>query len=190
MRSLGGLNEIETSPIIGIHLFLRGEDNQPVMSPPHMVVVDGQVQWIFNKGMDRNSGVQHLHGVISAAHHLVDQSPDQLASMAVAELREVLPAARRAELVHSRVIKEKRATFSAQPGVDALRPAVEPGQKGVGNLYVAGDWVDTGWPATMESAVRSGYRAAAHILQRRGQCDTTRQPADLAPGLLYRLLSA
>jgi len=184
---LGSLDQFTFSPIVGIHLFLRTKDNTPIMDQPHMVLMDGQVQWVFNKGV--NDGVQHLHAVISAAHDLVEQDADAITSTAVSELREALPEARGAELTHSRVIKEKHATFSAQPGVSAIRPSCEPAG-GVSNLYLAGDWVDTGWPATMESAVRSGYAAAAAVLaDQRIQAQPLHAP-DLPPSALYRVLSA
>ena len=185
---LGVLDRFEFSPIIGIHLFLRTPDREPVMAQPHMVFTEGQVQWLFNKGVDRD-GMQHLHGVISAAHDLAEQPQDALVSTAVAQVREVFPAARDAEVVHARVIKEKHATFSARPGAEALRPNCEPAG-GASNLYLAGDWVRTGWPATMESAVRSGYRAAAAVLADQHVADVTLHAPDLQPGGLYRALSA
>ena len=74
---------------------------------------------------------------------------------------DVLPATRRAELQRATVIKEVNATFSPEPGVDRWRPAQQIGMK---NLFLAGDWTRTGWPATMEGAVRSGYLAAEALL--------------------------
>ena len=198
------LDQIEASPILGIHLFFRASDAAPVMDEPHLALMDGQVQWVFNKGFGAlsagsepgqsqsgavNGHVQHLHVVISAAHNLVDLPADQLVSTAVSELRQALPATRDAELLHSRVLKEKRATFSARPGIDALRPSVEPDDSGARNLYVAGDWVQTDWPATMESAVRSGYQAAAAVLRDRGSHAAGLPVEDVSPSPLYRLLS-
>lgn len=63
-----------------------------------------------------------------------------------------------------RAIKEKRATFRAEPGIDSRRPSGRPGGFGIPNLYLAGDWTDTGWPATMEGAARSGYAVAGAVL--------------------------
>ena len=79
----------------------------------------------------------------------------------MAQLRETFPRARQAELLRSRVIKEMRATYSALPGLERSRPGP---QTRFPNLFLAGDWTDTGWPATMEGAVRSGYSAAAAVL--------------------------
>lgn len=197
---LGALDMLPTSPIVGIHLFLRRDDGGVVMDRPHLALLDGEVQWVFNKGVGEAAGdagavdAQHLHGVVSAAHELVHQPAEQIVAMALDELGRALPAVAGATLVHSRVIKEKRATFSAQPGLEALRPPCAPPMEGGGlrNLYLAGDWVRTGWPATMEGAVRSGYRAAAEALNRRGQAPAPSPlpAADLEPGFLYRFLSA
>ena len=129
--------------------------------------------------------------MISAAHDLVDTPAEEIIAMAVREVRKVLPAARAAELVHARVIKEKRATFSARPGVDALRPAAAPAAPhGIGNLFLAGDWTATGWPATMEGAARSGYLAAGAVLKETS-ADSGAAPLvpDLPPDSLYHLLS-
>jgi len=159
------------SPIIGIHLWLAGlpgagpGERATVMDLPHLVLMRGNVQWIFNKGWDDEVGGQHLHAVISAAHALVDKPAEELARMAAGEAREALAAcggaaaarARTSKLVHHKVVKEKRATFSATPGLERLRPdAAGP----IANFFLAGDWCKTGWPATMEGAVRSGYLAA------------------------------
>ena len=80
-------------------------------------------------------------------------------------MHRALPGATGLEPVQARCIKEKRATFAPTPDIDAVRPSAEPtpiglGGGGVSNLFLAGDWCDTGWPATMEGAVRSGYLAA------------------------------
>src|SRR5690606_20559084 len=131
------------------------------------------LHWVFDKG-------DHVHGVISAARGLVDRPADELARLAADEIARHFPSARGARLVHHRVIKEKRATFAVAAGADALRPGTTGA---IANLLLAGDWVDTGWPATMEGAVRSGYAAAAA---------TTAKPLtvpDLPAGRLYRWLS-
>jgi len=91
----------------------------------------------------------------------------------------LFPAARAARLLRARVVTEHAATFSAVPGVDRWRPAqASP----IRNLFLAGDWTATGWPATMEGAVRSGYLAAEALLQRRGTPATLLQ-ADLGSSL-------
>jgi zeta-carotene desaturase len=138
------------------------------------------VQWIFNKGWDSQAGGQHLHAVISAAHDLVDKPAEEILAMAVAELGRALPRVRQARLVHGKVVKEKRATFSAAPGLDAIRPSAAGA---IPNLFLAGDWCRSGWPATMEGATRSGYLAAAAVLGA-GQL-----APDLPPSPLYRALT-
>ena len=195
----------------------RNGDRESVMTLPHLTLMRSPLQWIFNKGVefvdrppesDRGSqkagarsqeneygtigaggkpkpAAQHLHGVISAAHDLVDLPAERIIDIVVAEVRRALPGARAASLLHARVVKEKRATFSPRPGIDALRPAA---RGAITNLYLAGDFCRTGWPATMEGAVRSGYLAAAALLN-----DHTGEPApslvpDLEPERLYRLI--
>ena len=159
------LVEITTSPIIGIHMWFDTPSGQPIMKLPHLILTDSPLHWIFNKGDDPQLAGQHLHGVISAGYEWVGESADRIIDMAVGEVRKALsdsPVAASARLLHGRVVKEKRATFSATPGIEALRPAV---QGAIQNLYLAGDWCQTGWPATMEGAVRSGYHAATAVLQ-------------------------
>ena len=85
--------------------------------------------------------------------------------MAVAELGEFFPGSRRARLLRSHVIKEARATFSPAPGLNELRPGPETRYA---NVFLAGDWTRTGWPPTMEGAVRSGYRAAELVARAAG----------------------
>jgi uncharacterized protein with NAD-binding domain and iron-sulfur cluster len=120
--------------------------------------------------------------------------------MAHREIERALPTARGARLVRHRVIKEKRATFAGTIGIDELRPATTGS---VDNLLLAGDWTDTGWPATMEGAVRSGYQAARAVLLRLDRREASggareegawkRQAELLVPDLpastLYRWLS-
>jgi zeta-carotene desaturase len=190
------LHRFQVSPIIGIHLWFASPRSSPTDLPrafpfPHLILTQSPLHWIFNKGTDPDvtgpdhTPTQHLHGVISAACDLVDRPAEDLIRLAEAELRKAVPAARQATLVHARVIKEKRATFSIAPGTDALRPAA---RGPVSNLYLAGDWCATGWPATMEGAVRSGYSAAAAALQDHDLGEPAPVP-DLAPATLTRWLA-
>jgi zeta-carotene desaturase len=200
---LAKLNDFEVSPIIGIHLWFaargtpatRGGQSAssapPVMTLPHLILTQSPVHWIFNKGFDPEVGGSHLHAVISAAHGLVNQPAQALVDMAAAEVRRFIPGtnAPGVELIHAQAVKEKRATFSAAPGVDALRPPAASLDKGVRSLYLAGDWCRTGWPATMEGATRSGYLAAAAVLGDFNSAVAPLPAADLEPGLLFRALS-
>jgi zeta-carotene desaturase len=165
---LSGLACIKTAPITGVHFWFDRE----VMKEPFLTLLDHTTQWIFNKSMlyrseSNGSGrasqltegreTQYLQSVISASYDLVPRSRQDIIDLCRRELLEVLPAARDAHLVKATVIKEVHATFSPEPGVDRWRPAQDIGVK---NFYLAGDWTRTGWPATMEGAVRSGYLAA------------------------------
>ena len=149
------LDELEVSPILGVHLFFDVE----VMELPHMVLPGRGTHWLFNKGVDQQ-GRQHLHAVISGADDWMALDESEIVSRVLEDLCWAVPRARGLEPVAHRSIKEKRATFRAVPGVDRIRPSVEPGI-GVPNLFLAGDWCRSGWPATMEGAVRTGYAAAA-----------------------------
>ncbi|MEM6553764.1 MAG: hydroxysqualene dehydroxylase HpnE [Planctomycetota bacterium] len=199
---LGRLDQLEASPIVGVHLYFKaGPNGDAVMELPHLVIREKTVQWIFNKGMEaeggsETAGTQHLHAVISAADELMPMSANEIEELVEREVREVLVGdvgrAAGAELVHARVVKEKRATFKPVPGVDRLRPAVAPvGRLCVSNLFLAGDWVSTGWPATMEGAARSGDLAARGVLGLLKQ-DVSGLPApasDPRPAMLYRVIS-
>lgn len=151
------LRRLETSPITSIHCWW----DRPIMSQPHVVLVDCLGQWAFNRG----GNPQYVQVVISAARALRGLGHDEIERRIVAELRGLFPRSRDARLVRSRVVTEHAATFSAVPGVDRWRPQqASP----LSNLLVAGDWTQTGWPATMEGAVRSGYLAAEALLARVG----------------------
>ena len=153
---LGGLDCIDVSPIIGIHLWF----DRPVCPWPHMIYVDPPLQWVFvrsDAGGPAEAG-QHIHGVISAADAWVGRPAEQIEAMTLREMGRYLPDLDATHLIRSRVIKEKRATFSASPGVNAYRPSTTGA---IANLLLAGDWTATGWPATMEGAARSGYAAAS-----------------------------
>jgi zeta-carotene desaturase len=137
------------------------------MNEPFITLLDSTTQWIFNKtflyggGNSAEAGAgQYLQLVISASYGLVQRSRQEIVDECLAEVRRVLPAAREAQLVKSTVIKETAATFSPEPGCDLWRP---PSVSPINGLFLAGDWTATGWPATMEGAVRSGYLAAEAI---------------------------
>ena len=151
-----GLDRFRFSPIIGVHLRFHGT----VTALPHLILAGRPVHWMFNKGTDP-SGRQHLHAVISAADTWMDRSKDEIVDAVLTEFSRAFPEAAREQLVDARVIKERRGTFAATVDVEPLRPG--PGPRGLRGLYLAGDWCDTGWPATMEGAVRSGLAAAAAI---------------------------
>lgn len=140
---------MEQAPIIGAHLFY----DRPVMQLPHLALIGTTLQWLFRK----DTAGTHIHGVISAAQDLVATDQTALSAQFDQEVRQLLPDAREAKLLRSIIIKEKRATFRPLPGIDHLRPTQKTP---IRNLALAGDYTQTGWPGTMEGAVRSGYRAA------------------------------
>ena len=181
--ALRGLDRIRTSPITGVHLWF----DRVVMQEPFLTLLDHTTQWIFNKsllseaaetnhaaGRLTNGPVEALHSgntqylqlVISASYDLLPKSRQEITDLCMREIAEVLPAAREARLLKATVVKEVNATFSPEPGVDRWRPGH---QSVIGNLFYAGDWTRTGWPATMEGAVRSGYLAAESLLTSFGQ---------------------
>ncbi len=100
--------------------------------------------------------------VVSASRDLTPLSRNEIIEIAVGDLRLYFPRVKEATLLKAHVIKEQRATFSAAPETESLRP---PAQAGPPNVALAGDWTKTGWPATMEGAVRSGYLAAEEVAQ-------------------------
>ena len=157
----------EHSPITGIHLWY----DRPVTALPHATLLDRTLQWVFNKRDGR-----YLLAVVSASRDLVEASRSDVLAIAQAEMAEFFPAAREARLVKAQVVKEVRATFSAAPETEARRP---PAATRFPNLFLAGDWTRSGWPATMEGAVRSGYLAAEAVAAAAG-----RPSGFVVPGLV------
>ena len=154
-----GLARLESSPIISVHLWL----DRLVSDGELLGLIDRPVHWIF----DRNQLAKvhaptgsHLSLVISAARDLIDRPAQELVGLALAEVRRALPAAADAQLVHSRVMKERDATIAHTAGTEGFRPTP---RSPFGGLFVAGDFVRTGLPATLESAVRSADSAVAEL---------------------------
>ncbi len=146
---------LEPSPITSVHLWF----DRPITDLPHIVLIDCLGQWLFNRG-EVAPGEFYVQVVASASRELADAGNTAALDRIEAEVRSILPAARPARLIRSRVVTEHSATFAPVPGVDEHRPG--PRTK-FANLVLAGDWTATGWPATMEGAVRGGV-AAARIL--------------------------
>jgi uncharacterized protein with NAD-binding domain and iron-sulfur cluster len=116
---------------------------------------------MFNK-----DGGRYLQLVVSASRDLTPLSRGEIIDMAIGDLRLFFPRVLEARLVKAHVVKEQRATYSAAPGTESLRPSAQSSLPGV---FLAGDWTRTGWPATMEGAVRSGYLAAEEIARAAGR---------------------
>ncbi|HET7893684.1 MAG TPA: hydroxysqualene dehydroxylase HpnE [Candidatus Sulfotelmatobacter sp.] len=126
----------------------------------------------------------YIELVVSSSKSLIDKSRAEIVDLALAEVREFFPAARAATLVKSTVIKELHATYSPRPSIDAHRPSAITGWP---RVFLAGDWTATGWPATMEGAVRSGYLAAEAIARAAGLQAPRFLSLDLPPTGLMRL---
>jgi hypothetical protein len=139
--------------------------DRAVLQTSHVAFMRGPLQWLFRK----DASGQNVHGVISAAREWVDRSKNECLAMFEAQVRNTLPAARDAKLLRGVIVIEKRATFSPLPGVDQIRPAQRPPMGGIQKLFLAGDYTRTGWPATMEGAVRSGYLAAEGVARTLGK---------------------
>jgi len=141
------------SPITGIHLWF----DRAITDLPHATLLDRTIQWMFNK-----EGGRHIQLVVSASRSLLEMARQDVIDLALRELQEFFPDAAAAKLDRAHVVKEVRATFSAATNLEAKRPvSTTPIQ----NLFLAGDWTRSGWPATMEGAVRSGYKAAEEVTQ-------------------------
>ncbi len=147
----------EHSPITGIHLWF----DRAITELPHATLLDRTIQWMFNKGEGK-----YIQLVVSASRSLTPMPRQDVIALALRELAEFFPAVREAVLEKAHVVKEIRATYSAAPGTEALRPTAGTHHP---NLFLAGDWTRSGWPATMEGAVRSGYLAAEAITASAGR---------------------
>ena len=145
------VSEFEHSPITGIHLWF----DRPVTDLPHATLLDRTIQWMFNKHEGR-----YVQLVVSASRSLSGDAARGGDRAGAEGTGGVFPAVREAKLEKAHVVKEIRATFSAKPGLEAHRPG---NRTKVRNLFLAGDWTKSGWPATMEGAVRSGYLAAEAV---------------------------
>ena len=184
------IRKLRDAPITGVHFWF----DRPVMKEPFIGLLDSTTQWIFNKtqlyaGVAGNginsSNSQYLQLVVSASYDLLEKPRQEIVDLCLKELRQVLPASRKANLVKATVIKEAAATFSPYPGVDRWRPKQHTS---IRRLYLAGDWTDTGWPATMEGAVRSGYLAAEAVLRDGGTVKRFLRPDLPADGLVKVLV--
>ena len=160
-RALEGLGN---SPITSVHLWY----DRSITNLPHVVLVDCVGQWVFNRGQIV-PGEHYIQVVVSASRQFRGLGREEVERRIVTEMAGLFPEASASTLLRSRVVTEHAATFSAVPGVDGIRPAQSTP---IPNLFLAGDWTATGWPATMEGAVRSGYLAAESLLRQTGQQET------------------
>jgi squalene-associated FAD-dependent desaturase len=156
IRGIDGPERLTSSPIVSVHAWL----DRPVLTDDFVGLVGTTTHWIFNRdaiaGRRRDDGCS-LAFVTSGARDIVDLDNERIVEVALADLRRAVPAARDAVVRHVQVVKEKFATMSPTVAAAQRRPAATTP---LVNLVLAGDWTDTGLPATIESAVQSGYRAA------------------------------
>jgi squalene-associated FAD-dependent desaturase len=179
------IGSIEASPITGIHLWF----DRPVCPYEHVTVLGRTIQWVFDhtalQGRQAHEGGgQYLQLVVSASYDLAPKGKQAIVDIALADLRALWPAAAEAHVLRSWVVTEHTATFAARPGIDEVRP---PQRTGIDGLLLSGDWTATGWPATMEGAVRSGYLAAEQVLMDLGRPERLLRP-DLPGSWLSNLL--
>jgi squalene-associated FAD-dependent desaturase len=149
---------MESSPIVTVNLWF----DRAVMDEPFLGLPGRAMQWVFDKRAVFGSEASHVSLVSSGASPLVHLANHELIAHAHEELLDALPAIRDAALLRATVVREPRATFSLAPGQPRRPPTATP----VRGLFLAGDWIDTGLPATIESAVTSGHRAADAVLTR------------------------
>ncbi len=149
-------SRMESMPIVTVNLWYDGR----VMDEAFIGLPGREMQWVFDKRIAFGRDASHLSLVSSGATRLASMSRDELTVLAAQEVEEALPSAQRSRLLRATVVREKHATFSLAPG-EPPRPGTRTAVKG---FYLAGDWIDTGLPGTIESAVVSGHHAAAALL--------------------------
>ena len=201
LPELSGLEQIDAAPITGVHLWF----DRQITELEHAAMVDMLSQWVFRRTdpgtvpivSERSAetmGLSPSHPtagtadeyyyqvVISASRHIAGRDREEVVAEIFDELRDVFPAARQAKLLRWKMVSDPTAVFSVRPGIEALRP---PQTTSVARLFLAGDWTLTGWPSTMEGAVRSGYLAAEAVLKQTGRTARLLAP-DLPRGWLAR----
>ncbi len=166
-------------PICSVHLWFDRE----ITELEHAVLLDREIHWMYNQSkLQTGRGGHYIELVVSATRTFAALPREAAIHLALSELAEFFPKVKEAKLEKAALIKEVHATFGVPPGIDAARPrAVSPWP----NLFLAGDWVQTGWPSTMESAARSGHLAAEELGFAAGEPLKCFEP-DLKPGGLMR----
>jgi len=151
-KTIEGARATTSSPIVTVNLWF----DRPLFDEPFVGLPGRRMQWVFDKRTVFGGDAAHLSLVSSGASPLVTLANQDLIRLAFDEILDAFPAARSCQLLRATVVREPHATFSLAPGQPARPDTVTP----VRGLYLAGDWIATGLPATIESAVRSGHRAA------------------------------
>jgi squalene-associated FAD-dependent desaturase len=170
------LRRLGSSPIVSVEMWLDRE----VVDRPMLGLRDCEVEWVFDKGrlFGRKGAPQHLAFIVSAAYRTAPKKNAELVGAAEAALRRYFPAMAEAKIERTLVLREPDATFGSTPETETLRPGPDTDIPG---LVMAGDWTDTGLPATIEGAVRSGRRAAERVETRAGRGSDVERDSDRAP---------
>lgn len=148
---------LEWNSILNVHLFF----SKSVMNREFFGFLEGTAGWVFDVDWSKSASGEHICLTMSDPGKMEDMDTEDLVDLVLQELSAPLPGINEASLVDYAVLHQPKATFKPKPGSSGFRPSQNPGVPG---LYLAGDWTDTGWPSTMEGAVRSGYLAADEIL--------------------------
>jgi zeta-carotene desaturase len=164
--TIANASALASLPIVTVNLWF----DRPVMREPLVGLPARAFQWVFDRRAIVGGAGSHLSLISSGAEAIVSMSNDALIATALADVRTALPAARTAALRKGLAVREKRSTFSLAP--DA--PPRPPAETAIPGLLLAGDWIDTGLPATIESAAVSGHRAAALVLTTKDAKRTTK----------------
>jgi squalene-associated FAD-dependent desaturase len=180
------IGELKTVPITGIHFWFDRE----VTPLEHAVLLDRTIQWMYQKSKllrgKRDEGApaasgSHVELVVSSSKSLLNMGRNEILELALKEFTEFFPAAKEARVLKSAVIKEVHATFSPAPQSDRYRPLpITPWPR----VFLSGDWTATGWPATMEGAVRAGYATAEALAFATGEQKKYLVPDLRARGLM------
>lgn len=170
------LRRLQHWPICSVHLWF----DRKITELDHAVLLDRDIHWMYHKSNlqpQRDRDRSYVELVVSASREFAALSRDQALSRSIEQLTEFFPSVASARIEKAVLVKEVRATFGVPPGVDENRPtSVSPWP----NCFLAGDWISTGWPSTMESAARSGHLAAEAVLERL-QTPRAELLADLQP---------
>jgi squalene-associated FAD-dependent desaturase len=167
-QGMRAASSLQSSPITGIHLWF----DRPWLNAPHAILIGGLCQWIFPGPTDRSSDLRqqpspwYAQVVISGSRQLPKGDSQSILKAVLEEIHQMFPDARSAQLLKARVVTDPQAVFSMQPGNQSMRWKSD--RFAPQRLWVAGDWTDTGWPATMEGAILSGRRAAQQLLKSLG----------------------
>ncbi len=168
----GAPSAIESSPITGVHTWW----SKPWLKSPHAILINKTCQWIFpgpknqmqgeGEGESADPSETYYQIVISASHDLPRGDSSQVLQMVQQELQSLFPEARESRILRGKVVTDPNAVFSVSPDIADVRWSA--GKLANQGIFVAGDWTDTGWPATMEGALRSGIQAAEAVALNRG----------------------